>query len=72
MEIAKEPQDMMVGARFTYSADHFEAWCLGNQPESKNRDGVQIFQRTVLYKYTYIYIYIYYCLKKLAVIGLVK
>ena len=25
----KEPQDMMVGVRFTYSADHFEGWRLG-------------------------------------------
>lgn len=27
--LPKEPQDMMVGVRFTYSADHFEGWRLG-------------------------------------------
>ena len=28
-DCTKEPQDMMVGVRFTYSADHFEGWLLG-------------------------------------------
>jgi hypothetical protein len=50
---AKEPQDMMVGARFTYSADHFEAWCPdGSKPESswiQASSWVDIFQRKVLF-----------------------
>lgn len=29
LDWTKEPQDMMVGVRFTYSADHFEGWRLG-------------------------------------------
>eukprot|EP00435_Cladocopium_sp_Y103_P016953 s120_g4.t1 len=37
VEISKdEPQDMMVGARFTYSADHFEPWQSGDSVNDRD------------------------------------